>query len=91
MTNNCLNCGADLSHKRSDAIYCDDTCRKAHRKKTKLAGEYPCQIGICNCGSEFKQYRVDLKTCGKRECVLEEKRISMLPEHLKKQTKKVDI
>jgi 5-methylcytosine-specific restriction endonuclease McrA len=40
---NCLRCGADLSHKKSHAIYCSKTCKSMdhnfkHRGRTRVAG-----------------------------------------------------
>lgn len=32
---NCLSCGVDISHKRSDAIYCSDRCRMRYQRKQK--------------------------------------------------------
>lgn len=40
---NCLRCGADLSHKKSHAIYCSKTCKSMdhtfkHRGRTRMVG-----------------------------------------------------
>lgn len=29
----CLDCGGDIGHKRSDSLYCNQTCRKRHNRR----------------------------------------------------------
>lgn len=33
----CENCGADLSHKRAGALYCDSSCRREASRERRLA------------------------------------------------------
>ena len=57
---NCAQCGADISHKRSDARFCGKPCQGHARRRARGVPPRP-SGGICiveNCGRPWKSHRL---------------------------------
>ncbi len=65
VTRQCVQCGADISHKRHNAKYCSDKCRKNHhRGVVPTKPEKLVLVRVCeNCGVDISHKKEGAKYC----------------------------